>query len=658
MAVKGKSSTVKARKSIIQGSLFEDGYLIKTLGNIVRDPEYALSELVANAWDAGATQVDIAIPTQEGERIEVADNGIGLTLPEFKRRWMKLGYDRQKHQGKLVEFPKGVDGGHRPAYGRNGVGRHGMLCFGSTYTVVTKKGGTQADIVVSPSSGRHPFVIQTMDTKARTGHGTTVTCTVERNLPSADRIRQTLSARFISDPMFTVSVNRVSLALEALPGATDFVSLPVEGFAPVEVMLLDSLKTARTKQKQGFTFWKGKRLVGEPSWVLGHHAPVDGRSLFGRRMTIIVKCDAYAEEVESDWSGFRRGEKRNAMFKALSDYATKEFMAFSTDKVEDTKKQAFIDNLPSIRQLTRSGRTEVEMFVEAVLEREPTMRPDSLATAVQAVINLRQSKSGQRLLQRMANFQADDIESLDRLLDEWSLQDALSVLDEIDRRIAVVSAIDMLATRSDVDELHTLHPLVTEARWLFGPEYDTSEYASNRSLKNAVNQVFKGKAQAQDFSNWRKRPDLLLKADATFSSTALEAINQTTNLATIEKVLLIELKRGASEIGETELGQAMGYINQIKQSGYIQGQFFTNAYVVGARVDNAVSLDLKLGEHARIQGVCYSTLTQTASKRLFKLRERVEGRYDVDTEGKRSKVLDELLAQTELSFPKSQARAV
>ena len=25
------------------------------------------------------------------------------------------------------------------------------------------------------------------------------------------------------------------------------------------------------------------------------------------------------------------------------------------------------------------------------------------------------------------------------------------------------------------DELHTLHPLVTEARWLFGPEFDTPE---------------------------------------------------------------------------------------------------------------------------------------------------------------------------------------
>ena len=34
-------------KKIIQGSLFEDDYLVKSLGNIVRDAEYALTELVA-----------------------------------------------------------------------------------------------------------------------------------------------------------------------------------------------------------------------------------------------------------------------------------------------------------------------------------------------------------------------------------------------------------------------------------------------------------------------------------------------------------------------------------------------------------------------------------------------------------------------------------
>lgn len=37
-----------------QGSRFEDDFLLRTLGDLVRIPDVALSELVANGWDAGA----------------------------------------------------------------------------------------------------------------------------------------------------------------------------------------------------------------------------------------------------------------------------------------------------------------------------------------------------------------------------------------------------------------------------------------------------------------------------------------------------------------------------------------------------------------------------------------------------------------------------
>jgi HSP90 family molecular chaperone len=136
---------VKQNKNIVQGSLFEDDYLMRTLGNIARDSDYALTELVANAWDAGATEVKITIPTQAQDIIRISDNGHGMTSSEFKRRWMMLGYKRIKHQGRDVEFPPGVDGGERLAYGRNGIGRHAMLCFADKYVVKTLSTGQKID---------------------------------------------------------------------------------------------------------------------------------------------------------------------------------------------------------------------------------------------------------------------------------------------------------------------------------------------------------------------------------------------------------------------------------------------------------------------------------------------------------------------------------
>jgi hypothetical protein len=643
-----------AQENFVQGSLFEDDYLIKSLGNIVRDSEYALTELVANGWDAGATKVNIDTPPDLGGLIRVTDNGVGMTPHQFKQRWMKLGYNRQKHQGLEVEFPTGVEGGRRRAYGRNGIGRHGMFCFSDRYTVVTKKDGMQSEFAIELSSGEHPFVIRSETSGNADGFGTSIEARVHRHLPDSDSIRETISARFIHDPRFVVSVNGTALSLASHPGADEPVKLSVEDCGEVEVVLVDTLKSARTKQKQGFAFWVQNRLVGEPSWTIGNFAPIDARTTFGRRFTILIRCDCMESELEPDWSGFKKGEHRNSLFKALNEFALSKYQEFSREKVDETKRRAFEENLQSIRPLSSAARIEVASFVEAVVEREPTIKPESLSTAVQAVINLQQTKSGQRLLEKLSALPADDVEALDKLLSEWSAQDALTVLEEIDHRIATIRAIEILAGRKETDELHTLHPLVTEARWLFGAEFETNEYASNLSLKNAVNTVFKVQSAQEDYPNWRKRSDLLLLADSTISAVALEDINPHDGLAQIRKVLLLELKKGDSQIGRKALSQAEEYIDAIRNSGCITGHFFTNSFVIGSRIDSAVSLEKTLRsnnvDHATVKGVCYSTLTQTATKRLFRLKERLEDRYAAVSQGNRSQILDQLLSQQEMNL--------
>lgn len=44
--------------STVQGTLFEEDYLIRTLGALAHSADIALTELVANAWDAGASEVE------------------------------------------------------------------------------------------------------------------------------------------------------------------------------------------------------------------------------------------------------------------------------------------------------------------------------------------------------------------------------------------------------------------------------------------------------------------------------------------------------------------------------------------------------------------------------------------------------------------------
>jgi hypothetical protein len=75
--------------SNIQKTLFEENYLVRSIGALATRPDIALTELVANAWDAGASKVDITIPKKENELLIVEDNGSGMTNEQFHARWMR-----------------------------------------------------------------------------------------------------------------------------------------------------------------------------------------------------------------------------------------------------------------------------------------------------------------------------------------------------------------------------------------------------------------------------------------------------------------------------------------------------------------------------------------------------------------------------------------
>src|SRR5690606_1206654 len=73
---------------------------------ILSDSRVAIVELIANAWDAGATRVDIKWPYGTSDyELAISDNGTGMTRNEFDKRWRTLNYNRQEEQGDMVTFP-------------------------------------------------------------------------------------------------------------------------------------------------------------------------------------------------------------------------------------------------------------------------------------------------------------------------------------------------------------------------------------------------------------------------------------------------------------------------------------------------------------------------------------------------------------------------
>lgn len=88
----------------------------------------ALAELVANSYDAYATEVDIKLSS---DSISIIDNGKGLNLGELKDKYAIIGSEKQEE--------KPINGlPIRKPMGKKGIGKLAAFSLGDTYTVYSK----------------------------------------------------------------------------------------------------------------------------------------------------------------------------------------------------------------------------------------------------------------------------------------------------------------------------------------------------------------------------------------------------------------------------------------------------------------------------------------------------------------------------------------
>lgn len=614
-------------------SLFEEDFITRSLGSIVNQPDVALTELVANAWDAGASHVTIIIPDKKGELLYVEDDGIGMDEQEFQNHWMKLRYNRLKSQGRNVVFPDGVEG-KRTAFGRNGVGRHGLFCFADDYRVTTEKNGKKITFAVKANVEKNPIAATKEKEEATESHGTRLEVYVERNLPKVDIIREIISARFLHDPQFEITVNHFKLDLDDLSGGVEPVEIDVEGTEiHLTAYFIDTTKSSRKSIFQGIAFWQSNRLVGEPNWTLGKNMVLDGRTALAKRYTFIIKTDDMAELVKEDWSGFKKDEAVEKVYETVEKYVDECLEAVSTATIQTVTENLDPVVKKSLQDVNPLVRKEVEEVIKDIVVSTPKVRQDSVNLAVKALINVEKSKNGKALLEKLSAMKPDDLDGLNELLDKWTVGDALEVLNEIDRRLAVIEAIRKLAGDNTTDELHVLHPMIAESRWLFGPEYESSEYIFNRQMKTAVTAIFGEDKFTRIDINDKKRPDLICMPNSTIGVTGLTDMSDESGLVKVRQLLVIELKKGAFKITRDERNQAQGYIEDLAKSTTLGGNCRVIGFVVGDTIaDNITNVSKVEDDKGVVLGTLftttYSQLVDTAEKRMFGLRQVLADRYD------------------------------
>ena len=607
---------------------FEEDYIFRANRSITSNSDIALTEFVANAWDAGAHNVNITIPFEEHDEIIVEDDGVGMSDDEFQSRWMTLNYNRQKHQGAKVVFPDDVDKSVRIAYGRNGVGRHGMLCFSDNYTVETWKNGICNIYSISISHGDSPFKITKCVTENRDGHGTRIRAFVNRHLPDANTMTEILSARFLYDPNFLVRINGKQIDLSHHKGVIFTKEIATSTNANLTMIVIDSEKTAAKSQQHGIAFWVSGRLVGQPSWTYGKITFLDGRFKAAKRYTIIIKTNDLIEDVLPDWSGFVESGNMTSIYQCLKYEVDTFIKTVMTDHINELRFEVIRASRDELENLNITGKRNVSAFIEKVTEENPVISPDYLKSAIGAMVSIEKAKKGEILLSQLGQMTPDQLDKLSDILSSWDVDDIATVIGEIDKRIVVVEAIQRIYNDKNTEELHTLHPLVLNARWLFGAQYDSPMFVSNSTLTTVVKGLFKDEDYDLDsISNPRRRPDIVCLKQYTLKAVCTDRLDtKSGEIMKPDQILIVEVKRGGFEITDDEVNQIEYYVRQIRKSSVLHSSATIDAYIVGAELGDIDQE--KVTSSGRIHAVTYGQLVDTASSKLFRLRERLQDHYN------------------------------
>ncbi|WP_017172066.1 ATP-binding protein [Xanthomonas phaseoli] len=612
-----------------QDLFFETRFLDAYAGSIMTDPATAIVELVANGWDAYATEVQILWPDAETDRqFIVKDNGRGMTLDDFKFIWRAMSYDRVKRSGLTVEPPSNVDGLPRPVFGRNGKGRFASFCFSSEYLVTSWKDGAKFTCKVKRSPTA-PLVIETLEQieSGVEGHGTEIQGCGDIAQIGLDEAgaRDIIGSRFLADPRFKVYLNAREISFADISRQSlSTTKLTIPNVGEVTIHHIDARKADKTTKQHGIAWWVQRRAVGDFGWRGSDLDRVlDGRTSEAKRFTFIVEADFLneANAVKADWSGF---EEDNSIWKAVQPLVQRrirDIIDATNQAARESKRTSVFDRVGgAVNTLPLLGKDRVTTFVNEVVDNCPNFGEQEIVQLTTILTKLEKSKSLYGLLDVLHSQSADDYDALHEVLTAWTIGLAKIVLDEIQTRLRLIDELKQKLDKPGVDEVHELQPLFTKGLWMFGAEFESIEFTSNRGMTNVIQTIFGAKGAKGS----RNRPDFVVLDDSSIGLYARSSYDDQSNEDGIEHLVVIDLKTTGLHLGSKEKEQVWRYVKELRALGHLKPTTKVDGFILGDRIEAGEAEPRNEGDRVRITPMLYDTIIRRAERRLLNLHSKVQ----------------------------------
>ncbi len=609
--------------------LYENRFLESWAGAIITNPTTAIVELVANCWDAYSTEVKINWPDITTQRqFSISDNGIGMTSDEFQSIWRTMSYDRVSKHGNKTNPPLDVQGLPRPVFGKNGKGRFASFCFSNEYQITSKKNGQQFTYRVYRTS-ESPLVLEKIDfiPEGVQDHGTEIKCS--GNIPkitlTEEQARELLGSRFLANPAFRVYLNDEQITFNDIADScleTRDIDIPNVG--KVRILHIDTLKADKTTKQHGIAWWVLNRAVGECKWRGSDYQRIlDGRTSEAKRYTFIVQADFLneADAIKEDWSWFKEDNETWKTVRLTVQDKIKEIIFQITQAERESKRQSVIQKVGlAVNTLPLMSKDRVETFVKEVVDNCPNFGEQEIVQLASILTKLEKSKSRYGLLELLHKQDSHDLDALHDVLTQWTIGMAKIVLDEIQNRLKLINELKTKIEVAGIDEVHELQPLFEKGLWMFGPQFESIEFTSNRGMTTIIRDLFKDKSGKGS----RQRPDFVALPDSSVGFYARSSYDENFNEDGVEHLVIIDLKTTKLSLGSKEKDQVWKYVKELKSKGHIKKSTRVDGFILGDQIESGEEEPTKHGDEVKIVPMLYGTILNRAEKRLLNLYSKVK----------------------------------
>jgi hypothetical protein len=603
---------------------FDERFLDRHAGAIITDAEVAIVELVANSWDAWATQVDITWAERgDDHTFSIKDDGKGLTEAQFLRRWGTIDYNKLAEEGPLSEPPEDLaQFPARKPYGRNGRGRHAAFRFGDPYRIRTWRDGQE--IIYAVERGRTaPFDLTLISRRDGVGgHGTEISAPDGLGvIMSADAVRETLGTRFLSDPQFTVTINGKAVTFEDVPlGKLQQFPVEVPDLGTADLTVIDTQKADKTTRQHGVAWWVNARLVGAPGWS---DYELDGRTTEAKRFIFIVRADFLADVSAPlpDWTGFDPSNTAWQTTRAAVYERIRQFLAGVTAARRAAAKSEVRERLSrDVARLAPVSRDRWSAFVDTVIDTCPSIKTEEVEQVAQVLAKLELASSQYGLINQLHELKPDDLDELHAILKDWSVRTAKMALDEVQTRLKLIEELDTKLRDQTLSEVGDLQPLLERSLWVFGPEFESLEFTSNRGMTTVIQKLFGSKDVGSLL-----RPDFVMLPDGSVGFYSRDAHDEGHEVNGVARVVIAEIKKTGVPIGSAEKAQPWRYVTELIEKGLVTEASQITCYVLGSKLDpTEAGEDTRWNNRVRIIPMTYDTFTRRAEKRLLGLRQKLK----------------------------------